>query len=192
MAVLMSRGFRENEYLQNLVRLNADTSDCVIPLYDTAIAVRAERILELGVRQGVSTRALLLAAQFLGAHLWSVDVDPCLEASRAIDGWGLTQHWSFIRAESREFLRSWRPGPMDLVFIDSGHSYELTLDELRLTSRLLWPWGVILLHDTQDPNWPGVAQAVRQFLALDPERYSYQELGTRHGLGKISVKGGSR
>jgi len=175
------------EYLRTLASLGADTSDCVERLYREAVDLQVERMIELGVRQGISTRALLLAARDLNAHLWSVDVDPCLEARQLVGAWGLGLWWSFTQRDSREFLRSWAGAPVDLVFIDSGHSYELTLDELRLSSRLLWPWGAILLHDTQDPNWPGVIQAVQEFLKLDPNRYGFQELGTRHGLGKISL-----
>jgi peptidoglycan/xylan/chitin deacetylase (PgdA/CDA1 family) len=190
----------QDERFRTLAYGGFDTQDTVFYLYDIATQIKAKKMVEIGVGHwGCSTRALLFAARDLDAHLWSVDIDPCLEARRIIKDWGLSEYWTFVQQDSREFLSAWSQGSVDLIHIDSGHAYDLTLAELRLSSRILSdepkpliapqlprPNGVILLHDTLAPNFPGVIRAVEDFLKKEEQnKYVYRELGTRYGLGMV-------
>ena len=50
------------------------------------------------------------------------------------------------------------------VHIDGGHTREEALSDLRLAARVTVETGVIALDDPLTPEWPGVAEAVIQFL----------------------------
>lgn len=55
-----------------------------------------------------------------------------------------------------EAARAWAPREVDVLFIDSGHQYELTFGELMLHGPRVARGGVILLHDTENPNESGM------------------------------------
>jgi predicted O-methyltransferase YrrM len=110
-------------------------------------------IVEFGVRRGFSTVAFLEGLPASG-RLFSVDVDRC--PSRIDD-----PRWTFIRGDDRlRHVRSRLPRQADLVFIDTSHELEHTIDELEF-ARKLGP-SVILCHDAY---WPGVVGAVEAFCA---------------------------
>jgi len=167
----------------------ADTADCVHILYDVAVKMRAQRMLELGVREGVSTRALLLAARKNGGLLWSADIDPCLEAQKAIKDLGLNIFWSFHQIDDIKLLTQvqFHRIEMDLIFVDTNHEYQHTLDELILCDQILRKGGVIIIHDTQAPDYPDEIKAVNYFLSIYTN-YIYEELGTKYGLGMLTKK----
>jgi len=178
--------------LKDLVALGADTSDCVQILYDHAVKTLNIRVLELGVRGGVSTLALLLAAKKVNGHLWSIDINPCVAAVKTVYDNGLSDFWTFMQGDDRKLLRQTKFNPMDLIFIDTSHEFEHTLFELTICDNILSKNGVMLLHDTNVAIYPGVMQAVNLFLVL-PEcsrkkGYVFEELGTGCGLGKLTKK----
>lgn len=126
-------------------------------LYDAA---RGKRVIELGVGDGTSTSAFLTAMERHGGHLLSVDINvgcfhfpghPC---------------WTFHASDSlnADIAPTGLPA-YDVLFIDTDHSYERTLAELRLWSQCIRPDGVIFLHDIENPLYPGVRQAVAEFTA---------------------------
>ena len=168
--------------------LGADTSDCVQILYDVAVSMPAYRILELGVRTGVSTVALLLAAKQVNGHLWSVDVDSCVRAVKTVKDNGLDSYWTFMIGDDRNLLPNFLENSMDMIFVDTSHQYEHTLMELRLCDRILRKDGVILLHDTVGRDYPDVMKAVSVFLREQQEKYVFKELGSRYGLGMLTKK----
>lgn len=56
--------------------------------------------------------------------------------------------------------------PLDLLWIDGGHSYEFVKNDLDKFG----PWAqVIALHDYDNPFWPTIKQAVDDFLKDHPE-----------------------
>lgn len=52
--------------------------------------------------------------------------------------------------------------------IDGGHSLATALHDLRLCAKHLVPEGVIAVDDYEHPSWPGVTEAVGEFLAESP------------------------
>jgi predicted O-methyltransferase YrrM len=166
-----------------------DTSDCLIPLIQLAKEVDAKTLVEIGVREGISTVALLLACKALAGHLWSVDVEPCLKARETVKNLGLEQFWTFTQAHSLEFAKTWNK-TIDLLFIDSGHTFNLTINELRAYSKFLKIGGAIAMHDTLLTSEDhaeinsGVWLAVQRFLR-ENRNYTFQELNTTWGLGVL-------
>lgn len=151
-------------------------------LYERARGVT----LELGTRSGVSQAALLAGVAQHGGHLISVDLD-------AQSG-GLPAHpqWTFLQADSRDqdavagALLAHGDGRIDLLFIDTEHTYDQVMAELALYAPLVRPGGQILLHDVR--SFPPVLRAVETSLR-QPERQHW----TLHihegsnGLGVVTV-----
>lgn len=157
----------------------SDVQDHLPTLFEAARG----NVLELGVRAGVSTSALLAGVEAHGGHVWSVDRDDC--------GPVFAGHpqWTFIQADSLDEHRinealAW---PMtgqeiDLLFIDTAHTEDRTIAELRL-------WGprakVIMLHDTDDGStYPGVRNAMEAY-CWETGRHAMYMTGS-YGLGVIT------
>lgn len=112
-------------------------------LHALVIALRAKQVIELGVRRGVSTVALLSALDVTDGRLWSCDrekppVPPFVhEHSR----------WDFCLGEDLEVASS-APDVCDLLFIDTSHELAHTKAELELYASRVKEGGIIALHDT--------------------------------------------
>jgi predicted O-methyltransferase YrrM len=147
------------------------------------------KVIELGVRRGDSTVAFLAAAEEQAGEVWSVDIsEPRVPAE-----WRELPFWYVTVGDDLE-VSDRLPDQVDIVFIDTSHTYEQTWNELRMYLRKVKKGGVIVLHDTElerpeaspasDPAFP-VAQAVREFsegLGLNVEW-----VAGCYGLGIISI-----
>ena len=116
-------------------------------------------VLELGTRSGVSTAALLAGVERHGGHVWSMDIDDCGQVAAG------HKQWVFIQGDSRDvkFADMFSEGdvPLDLLLIDTFHSYEQAQAELSLWGLLVTPGGTICMHDTE--TFPGVRRAAQEF-----------------------------
>lgn len=105
-------------------------------------------ILEIGVRDGVSTASFLLGLEKNGGHLWSLDIDAkCGE---------LFNHpqWTFIHSDStKEDLERDKQiiTPLDILFIDGDHTHPAVDHDLNHWSKLVRKGGMILVHDIVPP-----------------------------------------
>ena len=119
-------------------------------------AKTAKMVLELGVRNGASTAALLAGMDDSDGHLWSVDVDwPQPPADQFLDN----PRWSFISGDDMDpFVIGETPLEVDLLMIDTSHRYQHTVDELTVYGKRVTSGGVILLHDTELEIAPGSVQ----------------------------------
>jgi len=126
-----------------------DSDKHVLTLYSIALGQNANRILELGVRNGDSTRPLLLAAYKNNGSLTSVDIqDTTFQCPKEF-----VKSWKFVKQDALEFLRKDTPSePYDLIFIDDWHSYNHVKAELEQIDRLVSPRTVILIHDLMYGN----------------------------------------
>lgn len=122
-----------------------DIQDHLPFLYDTVRSYEAPVVVELGTRSGESTCAFLAALEALGAgHLYSVDLtEPQVPAE-----WLTSPLWSFHQGNDLD-LQAVLPDVIDVLFIDTSHTYEQTLAELRAFEPRVAPGGVVLCHDTQ-------------------------------------------
>jgi len=149
-------------------------------LRETAARYPQVQVTELGVRQGASTVAFLAAAEEVDGHVWSVD----LEQPKVPDYWARSGRWDLYVAD--DMSEDIKPGPCDVLFIDTSHEYEHTLAELRKFVPSVLPGGVVLCHDTL--NWPGdtVAKALDTYCAENG--LAWEEIGFgRYGLGRICI-----
>jgi hypothetical protein len=134
-------------------------------------------VLELGVRGGSSTVALLAGLEERGGVLWSVDVDP---ASAAV----FPDHpqWRFVLADSRDersVVDAGLPDELDVVFIDTIHTYEQVRDELEVWGDRVVEGGVILFHDTD--SYPPIRRAISEWCKSRSVPFEFK--GGSNGLG---------
>lgn len=156
-----ARCARGSDIHQHLPRLRREAS------------IPAVRVLELGVRSGNSTSAFLAAADEWGGSVVSVDiVTPTVPPEFWTCG-----RWAFHKGSDLD-LRPTLDGPWDVLFIDTSHHYQHTLDELRAYANTVVADGCILLHDTElrtpedvpatDPEFP-VRAAIDLWLSENTE-----------------------
>jgi hypothetical protein len=161
----------------------AEDSDIALHLPFLYENARGRTVIELGVRSGNSTAAFLAA----GADVWSADT----EEPQVPEGWRGNPRWHFLRGNDLDpDILSRLPAEADIVFIDTAHTYEHTLAELRAyapRARLL-----VLLHDTQwmngrDAGTPSgdVARALDDYCA--EAGLSWVNRPGSYGLGVIGA-----
>lgn len=149
-------------------------------------------VLEIGVRDGASTSALLLGLEEHGGHLYSVDIQ---DSSHLFE---CHSQWTFIRANSaaRDIIERNLPQDIDLLLIDGDHSRAGVLNDFYYAKHLR-PGGCVLFHDIapepkpsgcSDLSWP--TEDVRNVYnelcaALAPQGWTHEELPGRYGLGVL-------
>ena len=174
-------------------------------------------IAELGTRTGQSTAALLAG----GGTVYSVDRDIDMSWRQGLPGgyerppkwWVESGRWAFRECDDlSDTARSFIPGELDVLFIDTSHLYDHTVAELREYGPRVKSGGVILMHDVeltigqmiaygepgaaQDVNSPEhpVAEALNVYCAENGltwerqvDRPDPQEGRPFYGLGTVRV-----
>ncbi len=119
--------------------------------------------LEIGVRDGVSTSAILLGLDDK-QHGSLVSVDREQQCGSIFSH----PRWSFLCGDSHEIeLPACK---FDFMFIDGGHSYDVIKGDLKRFTPLLKHGGTLLVHDVQPLDSPlavyceGAPQAWREFV----------------------------
>jgi len=132
---------------------------------------------ELGTRQGDSTKAILCACIDLEGQgaLWSFDLEDC---SRCIGDAAMLEYWNFSQGNSIEVGKEWyyprwrksshHVASVSLLFIDTDHTYETTRQEIAAWHQHIRVDGCIAFHDywLDEPERPisrGVKPAVDEF-----------------------------
>lgn len=133
--------------------------------------------MEIGVRTGVSTSAILAGIEEVSGHLWSFDVNDC-------PVFGGHPDWTFSKLDSikeSEKVKSVIPETLQMLLIDGDHTYEGALSDLENYAPRA---KVVFVHDTECPlTYPGVRRAVEKFVkhsgrsvAWHPESFGMAEI----------------
>jgi hypothetical protein len=126
------------------------------------------RLVELGVRQGDSTHALLSGCLDRGdsTSLWSYD---CENFDHSVQDSSLREHWVFSVKDSVSAELEWN-WEVSLVFIDTDHTFTTTSQEIGAWHQHVAVGGCMAFHDywLHDPprdKWQGhgVKMAVDAF-----------------------------
>lgn len=133
------------------------------------------KVIELGVREGVSTVAWLEGLRGTGGHLWSVDID--------FAPFEVENGWTFIRGDDRsEDVLNALPDAVDVVFVDTSHEYDHTATEIALYSPRIRTGGCMVFHDTEVENF-GVKPAIEEWVEREGLRVDWYE--DSYGLGVV-------
>jgi hypothetical protein len=142
-------------------------------------------VLELGVRSGNSTAALLAGVEDRGGTVWSIDVDADCQYVFA----GHPQ-WRFVLADSRDartIVAHGLPAELDVLFVDTIHTYAQVRDELEVWGDCVRSGGLILVHDTDSS--PEIRDAISQWCRARKVPFEFR--GRSNGLG-LAYPGRSR
>lgn len=191
---------------ETLCRTPSDIYQHLPTFVEAVNELDAKKVIELGVRYGVSTIAWLYALKGRG-NLWSVDCSFPIPANP--DGpneldrvnlldpqgpLGVQDHWTFLLGYDTwpSVLDALPKKNVDIIFIDTNHVYEETLIELELYYPRVRKGGRIYLHDTDlvttgnavtpQPPYP-VRTAMEEFCAK--HSLSYSNNPNNSGLGTI-------
>jgi hypothetical protein len=140
-----------------------------------------ELVIEFGTWRGRSTAALTTAKQVVCCDSWCGQKGVRLEPELFEDGLPFSQFFEtftdliddaavvpyvmdlsnplFVDALVAEF-----GGKAEMVFIDADHSKEGVLRDIDTAKRLLIKGGILCGHDYNEPDWPGVTEAVNERL----------------------------
>jgi predicted O-methyltransferase YrrM len=129
------------------------------PLLTTVVA-------EIGSYRGATTFALALETRRL-----VVAIDPYIGFGGAEDDYkefikrvGPLPNVRHLRSTSGAAAREWSQGSISFVFIDAVHDYVNTSYDIEVWRRELVTGGLMALHDTDNPHFPGTRKAA--FAAL--------------------------
>ena len=127
--------------------------DHIGTIFREAVAACPRLIVELGTRGGISTRALLAAAELVDSHVLSLDIMDC---SAIVLPERFRARWSFVQSDDVAFVGApfgqfcaarVLPASAAVILVDTSHEYDHTGAEIAAWMPRLATPGV-LFHDT--------------------------------------------
>jgi len=177
------------QILNDIRKEDIGTAEELSILYEETVNLHAKKIIDLGVCHGGSTRTFLLACLKTGGHVWSVDIKDTSFTRNKISELELNHLWTFTIMDDLDYVKTWSEGMVDIIMIDTSHTYEQTHAELGAYSKLVRIKGVIFLHDVNPKLFEGqVKRAINKFLETEADNWDYTEFNTKFGLGKLVRK----
>lgn len=149
-------------------------------LYDLAAVVPKDGVIvEIGSYQGKSTVCLGLGAKESGARVYAIDPHEDLQVNESTH-YGMENHAALLRNllewEVAQTVRvvafrsvlAWTGWyePINLLWIDGDHDYMSVRDDLFCWQE--YAHNKIAVHDSSG-HFPGVTQALEEFLAESPQ-----------------------
>jgi predicted O-methyltransferase YrrM len=131
-----------------------EISDYLHHLYFDTLMANPKLIVELGTNFGCSTRVLLAAAENIGATLLSIDKD---DYGRIDINEKYKKKWYFEQCDDVYYAQhkfdNWKSdkgidGKIDLLFIDTSHLYDHTVQEIKAWFPKLSDHATVIFHDT--------------------------------------------
>ena len=148
--------------------------------------------LEVGVRHGITTMALLHAMRETGGRLISLEIaeGPLFVALERVEAAKLSCWWQPVLRSSDAFAEHDLPTllpSLDLLWLDGDHSYEQTKRDVDNYSPWVRPGGFVVLHDSANVLEPGVVQVVAEM--KDSGKYEMLTLCFSYGMTIARVVG---
>jgi predicted O-methyltransferase YrrM len=125
-----------------------------------AIARGRRLVVELGTGSGWTSIALALADPARTVITYDVEDRPARERYLELVGGSVRHRVEFVNAPGATGPRSGRP--VELLYIDSSHDRQDTIDELRAWSPVLGSGAAVVFDDYAHPDFPGVREAVQE------------------------------
>lgn len=132
------------------------------------VALNAKVVVETGTGAGRSCDNFVEAVKKTGGWVYSVDNYPDHISVEIVKERHLSQGnpVTFIIGDSIEVGKNWDRGPIDVLYLDSGHEYDFVVAELEA-------WGkynprIILVHDTLEADAGEQGTPVRPMVIQAP------------------------
>lgn len=140
MAVITSTLVPMNKIFLPTYALKTDIGRLCGVLFGLVLAYRPNFILEIGVRNGESTKTFIEALDFIDhGHLVSIDIADC-------SGVAISKRWTFQQIDSARFNPK---SGFDMIFVDGDHHFEAVRRDFQKFLPHLKKDGLILFHDTE-------------------------------------------
>jgi predicted O-methyltransferase YrrM len=125
-----------------------------------SVAERRARVVELGTATGWTAISLALADP--GRRVTSFDIVERPEPARylRLAGADARSRVELVTAVGADGPRDARP--VDLLYIDSSHERQATVDEVGAWRSALAPGAAVVFDDYDHPDYPGVREAVEE------------------------------
>lgn len=134
--------------------------------------VPIKRGIEIGLGWGVSAYTFLESHE--SASLLTIDIQEDLEAKDILKSM-FTKRFSFLN-RPKGIEESLYSDNVQWLYIDGGHEYDEVKRDIEDFEACLQSGGVIMFDDYDNKNpmyqYPGVKQAVDEFMARHPGKYS--------------------
>lgn len=128
----------------------SDMSMHALVIYNIVRAIKPKRILEIGIRSGVSTKAMLGAladGNNIKCEYNGCDINPACQKLQKNSSLTLLLHIM----SSDELAKQWNKS-IDILFIDGCHEYSQVKRDYINFSHFLKKNGFMFFHDTYPPN----------------------------------------
>jgi cephalosporin hydroxylase len=125
---------------------NSDLGINVYSLYETISKIKNGTLVDLGVREGNSSKIMLIDSEKNNNKIFGVDVDFSLLNYEVANH----KNYTKILGDSCTIGKYWNKS-IDLLFVDTFHIKEQVLSELYFWYPHVEEGGFIAFHDT---NWP--------------------------------------
>lgn len=138
----------DRNFVLNLAHESSDTNEYILSLYNIPKQMKAKTIVEIGA--GRSTFALVAAAFETDGHVTSIDIGG--EGTLDRVQWGKETMKKESDGRFTMLMQSsldveWDK-PIDFLFLDSEHTFDLTKAEMEKWFPKVRKGGVIMMHDT--------------------------------------------
>ena len=168
-----------------LVQRDTDISEHLLILFALVVGSNAKTIVEIGA--GQSTFVLTTAADITNGEFYSIDLtkqarERLFPEAPNLD---LEPKYHFVGGNSIDTKDTsgvkWDK-PIDFLFIDSGHTYDLTIGELKKFTPFVKPGGFVCMHDTGINNivWAECRKAMLDF--SNNTNWEKKQLDNQNGL----------
>jgi cephalosporin hydroxylase len=177
---------------------NNDLGINVYSLYETVSRIKNGIFVDLGVRQGISSKIMLLDSDMNNNKIFGIDVD----FSVLDDEVRNHPNYTIILGDSSTVGKNWDK-PIDILFIDTFHIKQQVLCELYYWYPHLNNDGFIIFHDTNWPLnkydnydgivWPRPEEAIKDFFGINELNYEDEFIQSKNypesfGLTIINIK----
>ena len=159
----------------------------------------SKKIVDLGVRQGVSSSIFLHNAELKNNKVYGVDIDysflnPKLKTNK---------NYLTLVADTVTLGKRWNEGNIDILFVDTLHIKEQVLCELYFWSQKVNDGGYIIFHDTAweegkkdtiaERTYDRVEDAIYAFFNINDLNYEDEFIKSSHftesyGMTFIKIK----
>ncbi len=141
----------------------------------------ARRVVEIGA--GHTTIPLLLACRRNGGTLFSTDIGYVDKLVKDVWKFPYVDNWTFkFGIDSVEMGRQWNSGEIDLIYLDTSHTYEQTSKEIEVWEPNLKVGGWLVFHDVQSCV-TGVFRAISELIMRRAAFFEYHQYNIAAGFG---------
>jgi hypothetical protein len=161
-------------------------------LFDSAMEINAQKMLEIGAMTGSSTAVLAYVAKKNNGHVWTIESQPHPKWEDSLMLVGVRQYASLIFGSSPWIGFGCFPIPFDFLLIDGNHLVRWVLADYHYWSPFVRSGGRIAFHDWTGAN--GVGEQIQEAVAIILRTDKLIEVGriesTNRGLIVFEKTGG--